>query len=99
MVRADYEPLDISSYCNAGHEIFDGQHQELIYGNVLIRGLPFLIGSHDQHNTDNFVVSNGQDKKHIISEWIAPISIVWGYVGVKIAGVGISKLLEKMEKE
>ena len=40
-----------------------------------------------------------KDKKHIISEWIAPISIVWGYVGVKIVGVGISKLLEKMEKE
>ena len=66
MARADYEPLDISSYCNAGHEIFDGQHQELIYGNVLIRGLPFLIGSHDQHNTDNFLVSNGQDKNKTI---------------------------------
>ena len=39
-----------------------------------------------------------KDKKHIISEWIAPISIVWGYVGVKIVGIGVSKLLEKMEK-
>ena len=40
-----------------------------------------------------------KDKKHIISEWIAPISIVWNYVGVKIVGIGISKILDKTEKE
>ena len=55
----------------------------------------------------NVVVSYGKsyndvshkNKKHIISEWIAPISIVWKYMGVKIVGVGVSKLLDKMEKQ
>ena len=42
---------------------------------------------------------NNKNNKHIISEWIAPISIVWNYMGVKIVGVGVSKLLEKMEKK
>ena len=42
---------------------------------------------------------NHKDKKHTISEWIAPISIVWNYVGVKIVGIGVSKLLDKMEIE
>lgn len=42
---------------------------------------------------------NNKNSKHIISEWIAPISIVWSYMDVKIVGVGVSKLLEKMEKK
>ena len=42
---------------------------------------------------------NNKNSKHIISEWIAPIAIVWSYMDVKIVGVGVSKLLEKMEKK
>ena len=42
---------------------------------------------------------SSKNNKHIISEWIAPISIVWNYIGVKIVGVGVSKTLERIEKE
>ena len=65
---------------------------------------PIFIGNRSHEfqmrlNGKSYKDISHKDKKHIISEWIAPISIVWGYVGVKIVGVGISKLLEKMEKE
>ena len=40
---ADYQPIDISSWCNAGaSEIGDGQEAAL--GRLSLRGLPFLVG-------------------------------------------------------
>ena len=42
----DYQPLDISTWCNAGNEVlFEGEQVE--GGHQLLRGLPFQVGSED----------------------------------------------------
>src|SRR5947208_12236100 len=42
----DYQPLDLSAYCNAGPEIYPPQLSPPA-GAVMLHGLPFLIGSDD----------------------------------------------------
>ncbi|HEU5087384.1 MAG TPA: hypothetical protein VFT99_08055, partial [Roseiflexaceae bacterium] len=39
----DYEPLDLSSVCNADFSLYEGRRQ-LTAGHHLLRGLPFQIG-------------------------------------------------------
>lgn len=43
MAVADYEPLDIGPWCNAGVEVLDAG-EEVPVGQQTFRGLPFLIG-------------------------------------------------------
>ena len=38
------------------------------------------------------------EKNVILSSWIAAISPVWHYVGVKITGLGVSKNLKSVKK-
>ncbi len=40
----DYEPLDISPFCNTGPEILDNAAANLETGLKSFRGLPFMIG-------------------------------------------------------
>jgi hypothetical protein len=40
-----YEPVDLSAACNAGVEILGDEPGDVPLGRVVLRGLPFLIGS------------------------------------------------------
>ena len=42
----DYEPLDISTLCNAGLDVL-GEGEEPPTGSVKINGLPFQVGPED----------------------------------------------------
>ena len=42
----DYEPVDLSSWCNAGPQAL-GEGGEALLGRQSLRGLPFLVGSDD----------------------------------------------------
>src|SRR5262245_52056172 len=42
-MMADYEPLDLTAYCNAGAEVYPDSLPP-ISGDLRFRGLPFLIG-------------------------------------------------------
>ena len=53
---ADYEPLDISQWCNAGvSELGDGA--EVPVGRQTMRGLPFLVGSDGAGSTGNVYIA------------------------------------------
>lgn len=43
---ADYEPLDLSTWCNVGATVLGGQHAPAL-GRQTFHGLPFLIGPAD----------------------------------------------------
>jgi len=42
-------------------------------------------------------IEKQQEPNKVSGEWIAPISLVWNYVGVKILGVGITKKINKIK--
>ena len=54
----DYQPLDLSSLCNAGHEIL-GSRESPPFGPQEFHGLPFLVG-HEGTTSDeqNFILLN-----------------------------------------
>jgi hypothetical protein len=40
-----YEPVDLSAICNAGVEVLGSEPGDVPLGRVVLRGLPFLVGS------------------------------------------------------
>lgn len=46
---ADYQPLDLLAWCNAGVELL-GEDQQVCTGRLSLRGLPFIIGGVDGGN-------------------------------------------------
>lgn len=55
----DYEPLDISQWCNAGVALL-GEGGERAIGELTFRGLPFLVGGREGGGGDNCFVSLGE---------------------------------------
>ena len=53
---ADYEPVDLSAVCNAGVEVLGDASAGPPLGRVVLRGLPFLIGSDPPVKERCFVV-------------------------------------------
>ncbi len=45
----DYQPLDLSAWCNAGLDVL-GEDPTAPIGQQVFRGLPFLVGSQDSSN-------------------------------------------------
>lgn len=58
----DYQPLDLSALCNAGHEALG--HNELPpTGRLQLRGLPFLVGPGGMQATArHFIVLDGASR-------------------------------------
>ena len=62
---SDYQPLDLSRFCNAGLEVLEAlgrasdETLDVSTGKLSIHGLPFLVGSVDGSNKNCFVVMDG----------------------------------------
>ncbi len=68
----DYQPLDLSEFCNAGLEVFEqnstgpgnvksnpyeSEHATIPIGFQHLRGLPFIIGSTEARNSDRLFIA------------------------------------------
>ena len=54
----DYEPIDLSSWCNAGLEVVDDDQRAGV-GRQIFRGLPFLVGAADGGDGKRFIALDG----------------------------------------
>ena len=61
---ADYQPLDISGWCNAGVSLL-GEVPEVALGRQTFRGLPFLIGAEDGAAGDRCYISFGDSNEGV----------------------------------
>lgn len=66
----DYEPIDISALCNNGAELLPGENLSL--GRQTMRGLPFIVGSPDDHPNADCLIS--------LTDGDAPIDISIGKI-------------------
>ena len=58
---ADYEPLDLSKWCNAGAAVL-GEDEDVAVGRQTFRGLPFIVGPEDgDANGRCFIALGGSD--------------------------------------
>ncbi len=59
---ADYQPVDISKWCNAGVDIVRDEVQDIALGPQTLRGLPFLVGAEASDGDDKcFIAVEGSD--------------------------------------
>ena len=58
---ADYQPIDLSRWCNAGVELLGGDERDAV-GSLSMRGLPFLVGADGADAKDRcFIALAGSD--------------------------------------
>ncbi len=75
----DYQPLDLSALCNAGHEALG--HNELPpTGRLQLRGLPFLVGPGGMQATArHFIVLDGASRPVTIPVGHAAHSVIFAH--------------------
>ena len=54
----DYEPLDLTGWCNAGTEVLEDA-EEVETGRLMLRGLPFLVGPEKSDEGDHPFIALG----------------------------------------
>ncbi len=64
---SDYEPLDLSGWCNAGVEVLGDGGSDPAVGRQSLRGLPFLIGGEGRGAASGrFIVLDGKSEPVVV---------------------------------
>jgi hypothetical protein len=61
----DYQPIDLSAWCNAGLEIFNNR-SDVPIGEQEFRGLPFLVGTAEADANRCFILFDGGKERSVI---------------------------------